>query len=295
MCAVTGLSAMGGPARTRVRSSPIRRRCGGGLQVGAQVRAVDVAVGAQVGDLALHLPAFVGQQGRRRGRSGGADGGVRDGGGSAVGLLQQVLRPPLGVGEDRLSLQAGLVGQFPGVALGVRDVQVGRLLRLRQDPDGLEVGVLGRQHAPGALGRLGAQPVQLLIDGGLVIEDLDELALDVLQEAADLLLVITAPSKGGRANTAELSSLGASRDRLETTGRLGSSRRSPLCVCEGFQADAVACDPEPGQLLDGVPDHGGRPAHVGVMALPGPCLATTSERSPCSTSPSAECRYAEKP
>ena len=156
--------------------------------------AVDVAEGPQVGDLAFELAPLVLRHRTGRGRD-----PLGRRGRLAVRLVEHHGGPRLGLGEDLVAPAPRLLGDLPAVALGVGDVVVGGLLRLGQDAYGLHVRVLGlygRDAGPAA-GDPVAEPPDLVVERGLLVQHVDELLLDLAEEGAYLFLVEAAPSEWG--------------------------------------------------------------------------------------------------
>lgn len=159
-----------------------------------------------------------------------------------------------------------LLGHLAGVPLGVGDVQVGGLLRLRQDPDGLEVRVVRLGVVGPALPGRRAQAVHLLGERRALVQELDQLVLDPLEELADLVLVEPAAAERRPCEGRRLDLARGQPGPPEARGWCAGFTRSPLC--EGFQPDAVAGHAVPEQPVRRALDHGVRPAHVDVVAVP---------------------------
>jgi hypothetical protein len=170
------------------------------VQVGTQVRTADVAERAQVGDLGFEVvpggPVARGSFGGGRRRD-----PARRLAAALVRLLEDHAGPDLRLAQDLVAAQLRVLREFPAVLLRVGDVLVGRLLRLRQHVDGLDVRVLGLD--PGAGVPRADQPLaqapQFLFQAGALVEHRRDLARDPFAEAADVALVEASPAKpGGR-------------------------------------------------------------------------------------------------
>lgn len=166
---------------------PLLDGAGERLHVRAQVRTAHVAERPQVGDLGLEvLPFGRGELVVR------APGGVGGPGPAGVRLLQDHAGPHLRLAQDLVAAQAGVLGEFPAVFLGVGHVTVGRLLCLGQHVHGLDVAVLRLDPGlPLALEQPLAQPQDLFLQHAVVVEQPPDSIGNPAAEGLDFRLIKT--------------------------------------------------------------------------------------------------------
>jgi hypothetical protein len=116
-----------------------------------------------------------------------------------VGVVQHPVGMGLGFGQHLVTAAPGVLGELTAVLLRIGYVLVCHLLGVRQDPDGLDVGVLRA-----GTGRVTSvddpppQPLDLLPQRCLLVQQGHELVLDLVTERMHGLLVEAAAAEPGR-------------------------------------------------------------------------------------------------
>jgi len=116
-----------------------------------------------------------------------------------MGLIQHPVGMRRGLGQHLVALAPGVLAELTAVLLRIGHVLVRHLLGVRQDPDGLDVGVLrpgtgrvtGVDDAP-------PQALDLLPQRRLLVQQGHELVLDLVTERMHGLLVEAATAEPGR-------------------------------------------------------------------------------------------------
>ena len=186
-----------GPGRGQrclLRLLPVLHVVEQGFQVGPQVSAVDLAERPEVGELGRAIPPL--PAGRGTGLGCHHVSGVA---GPAVGLVQHPASMFVGFGQHLVVLAPGVMAELTAVLLRIGHVLVRHLLGVRQDPDGLHVGVLragtgrvtGVDDAP-------PQALDLLPQRRLLVQQGHQLVQDLVTERMHGLLVEAATAEPGR-------------------------------------------------------------------------------------------------
>jgi hypothetical protein len=115
----------------------------------------------------------------------------------------------LGFGQHLVAAAPGVRGDLAAVLLRIGHILVRHLLGVRQDPDGLDVGVLraGTGRVTG-LDDAPPQPLDLLPQRCLLVQQGHELMLDLVTERMHGLLVEAAAAEPGRGKADRLHLVG---------------------------------------------------------------------------------------
>jgi hypothetical protein len=104
-----------------------------------------------------------------------------------------------GFPEQPVTTAPGILGELTAVLLRIGHVAIRRLLGVRQDPDGLDVGVLRTQAGRvTSIDDAPAQPLDLLPQRRPLVQQGHELVLDPQAEHPHLLLVEATVAEPGR-------------------------------------------------------------------------------------------------